>query len=175
MAYQKDFWVVAGTAAPVIALAAIISYYQSVQVFQPKLKLGRRVVAVIGGLASCSCLAFEISVFLFALLSLANGGDIFGLGGIIWLAVGGFALLLVGGLIAYLGQMKEEQEAAQVKSSSGRSQSVALPVAETEPGHPKSGHTGIAGGLLVVGIGLGYMAIRLGNRRAGKSPAGRRR
>jgi hypothetical protein len=79
---HHDFWVVVGTAAPVIALAAVVSYTDLQRAFTDALGVDgrgfRRMLptASIGAAAAYANFILQGFTLVLALLSLANGDDV---------------------------------------------------------------------------------------------------
>jgi hypothetical protein len=75
MAYHADFWVLAGTTSPVVALAAVVSAWPTLAALSGAKRLSARLIK---GVAYFICLiniALQVVVAQAALTSLANGHD----------------------------------------------------------------------------------------------------
>src|SRR6516162_1398940 len=102
VAYHKDFWVVVGTAAPVIALAAVVALNQ-LPIREPPGQQTSMRAAVVGFSALClfyACLLLQVLSLYRALGSLAHEHDESSLKSATIVSISGIALLAVGGLLA---------------------------------------------------------------------------
>jgi hypothetical protein len=100
VAYNETFWVVVGTAAPVIGLGAVLGVYQSASLGAHALRSGskrRELQAMFIGYMLAACLASELIAFYFAIDSLAVQRDNAPISLVEYLTAGGFALLVLGG------------------------------------------------------------------------------
>ena len=131
MAYHKDFWVVVGTAAPVIAVAAVIAYNQSAANWGRARErpgagtpsghiVARRAMVTTHTVAIA--IGLELIGLVFALMSLAGEADWIGVAAGIITTIGGFLLLLVGGLTAFVlsEKLRRDEDAVGLVKSAGR-------------------------------------------------------
>ena len=110
VAYHEAFWVVMGTSAPVIGLAAVVSYNQSSAAFNWS-KRQRRLgvpgarrnyqLAVVTGWMVITCLSFEFVVFGTALIALASGTDLHLVEAATIVTLVGWWLFVPAGLVAF--------------------------------------------------------------------------
>jgi hypothetical protein len=100
--YHEAFWIVAGTAAPVIALAAVVAYGQLADVWPGEDDADPAAKQVLTGASIALVLSFltQGAVLGTALLSLAAYRDKWGVPGVaFWLIGAGIFLLWIGALL----------------------------------------------------------------------------
>ena len=99
--YHETFWVVAGTTAPVIALAAVVAYGQLAEVWPGKDddEPATEKVLIVASLALVISFLTQGAVLGTALLSIADHRDRWGVPGLpFWLIGAGVLLLWIGAL-----------------------------------------------------------------------------
>jgi hypothetical protein len=124
VAYHETFWVVIGTAAPVIALAGTVTFFQAPGALSDaglvRGDAGRTAIhaAWLAFIASVACISLEVGALWAALSSIAARADAAGVTVIQYVTVGGFVLLLPAGagLVLtqrWIGRWKERQRRAE--------------------------------------------------------------
>jgi hypothetical protein len=120
MPFRSDFWVVVGTAAPVIVLAMVISVGSAIELITGLPPKGTAGLGLISYLLAGVTLAMQFALFLGSLLSLAVGSDVFSKTAAAVLEILTVAALFMAAFIGGVGRVylaAAREKAAQAKGA----------------------------------------------------------